>query len=103
MKKRELPHSDFNGYVGMFPRRLILLELMEGRYKLETKWQKRFKKITHTLFVVGLVTLFMLGILAFRECQIWDTAEKVTISSIYHGDADQVEQNKKKAYKKIGK
>ena len=101
MKKSELCDSEFDGDIGVVSRRGIINELLSNRYIFDTPIQRAFKTIRNYLFVAGIILLLSLSFTAIQRWILWDTIEKSTISAIYHGNKEQVEANKAKAFEKL--
>lgn len=101
MKKYDLFHSIFDEKVGLINRRAILNELSLNRHVFDTPIQKTFKTIRKYLIFTMILALFVLSSIIITRWLTWDLAEQSTISSIYHGSKQNVEKNKKEAFKKI--
>ena len=74
MVKKKLWHPDFDGEIsGGYSRRGILSELDSNRYVIETKWQRKARKIGTYLLIALVVVALMLGV---RIVSSWIDGDK---------------------------
>lgn len=100
MKKLSLADPIFNGMIGGMSRRAVANEMLLNRYIFQTPIQGYIEKGKNYLFIAGIILLVMLSAMAITKWQTWDIAERHTVQSIYQGNKEQVEENKKAAFKK---
>lgn len=102
MKRCKLNDSCFDGMVGgTISRRAVLLELEANRHVFGTPTERFFRQTWKYMIIGAAVLLFILSITALQRWQVWDMAEKNTISAIYRGSKADAEKNKTEAFKRL--